>query len=98
MEVHEADLPEAEDSGARTDSAQIDVLLDAVVPVSVSIGQTEMKIAELMRLGPGAVVTLDKQIGEPLDLYLRGRRFAVGELVLVGDQLGVRVTKVLPSE
>jgi flagellar motor switch protein FliN/FliY len=93
--VHDAQLPEADGGGGAAGAGQIDILLDATVQVNVSIGQTEMKIRQLLQLGEGTVVPLDKRIGEPLDLFLRGKRFATGELVVVGDQLGVRIKEIL---
>jgi len=48
-------------------------------------------------MGPGSVLELDKKVGEPIDLYLRGIRFASGSLVVVGDQLGVKIREILPS-
>ena len=87
--VSETIEPQAASSGG-----QIDFLLDASVEVTVRMGQTQMKVRDLLRLGPGSVLTLDKRVGQPLDLMLRGKRFAGGELVVVEDQLGVRITEI----
>jgi flagellar motor switch protein FliN/FliY len=56
-----------------------------------------MAARDLLQLGPGAVVTLDRQVGEPVDLILNGVRFATGHLVVVGDQLGIRIKDILAS-
>ena len=93
--VQEAELPEAEDAAAGAASGKIDMLLDATLSVEVHLGQVETQVRELLRLGPGSVLRLDRQVGEPVDLYLRGVRFATGRLVVVGDRLGVTVQEIV---
>lgn len=95
VEVHEAQLPEAADTGARTGGGQIDILLDTSVPVLAQLGQVEIAVRDLLQMGPGSVIELDKKAGEPVDLFLRGVQFATGTLVVVGDQLGVRIKEIL---
>ena len=102
VEVQEAELPEVADSASQGTETEIDVLLDTVMPVDVSLGQVELQIRDLLQLGDGAVLKLDKRVGEPVDILLRGARFATGALVVVGDRLGVRVKEIssgsLPEE
>ena len=98
VEVQAADLPEARDKVVRNGTGQIDLLLETPMPVTVQLGQCELLIRDLLQLGPGSVVRLDKRAGEPVDLYLRGHVFARGQLVVVGEQLGVRITEILPGE
>ena len=95
-EVHDANLVEAEPTEARSAGGQIDILLDTAIEVSVRLGQVEMPARELIQLGPGSVLALDKQAGEPVDLLMRGIPFATGRLVIVGEQLGVRIEQILP--
>jgi len=95
VEVQEATLPEAADTGAKSGGGQIDVLLDTKVPVTVRLGQVELQVRDLLQLGSGSVLQLDKQVGEPADLFLRGVRFATGTLVVVEDRLGVRINEIL---
>ena len=95
VEVSDAQFPEATDNGNRTGGGQIDILLDATVSVSVCLGEAEVEVRQLLQSGPGSVLQLDKKAGEPVDLYLRGIRFATGNLVVVGDQLGVRIREIL---
>mgnify|MGYP006309149979 CR=1 FL=1 len=90
-QVAEAQLPEAHSQPVEGEPGGIDILMDAGLTVEVQLGRAEASIRDLLALGPGAVLTLDKKAGEPVDLYLRGVRFATGQLVVVGDQLGVRV-------
>lgn len=95
VETHDAQLPEATPTG-QAHGGQIDILLDTAMPVEVRLGNVDMEVRDLLQVGPGAIITLDKQIGDPLDLYLKDVRFATGQLVVSGDTLGVRITKILP--
>jgi len=96
-EVHEVQLPEAEANVVQSAGGQIDILLDATVEVSVQFGHVQMPARELIQLGPGSVLKLDRQIGEPVELLMRGIPFATGRLVVVGDRLGVKVEQILPA-
>jgi flagellar motor switch protein FliN/FliY len=78
--------------------ASLGFVMDVPVEVTVEIGRRSMKIAELLRIGPGSVLELDKAAGEPLDVYVNNRRIARGEAVVVGDRYGVRLTEVLSFE
>jgi flagellar motor switch protein FliN/FliY len=95
-EVYDAELPEAIEAVSKARGGQIDVLLDTSMPVEVSLGSVELEVRELLQISPGSVITLDKQAGEPLDLYLKGIRFATAELVLADEKLGVRIREILP--
>jgi flagellar motor switch protein FliN len=70
-------------------------VMDVPIEITVEIGRRSMKIAEILRLGPGSVLELDKVSGEPLDIYVNNRPIARGEAVVVGDHYGVRLTEVL---
>ncbi len=70
-------------------------VMDVPVRLTVEIGRKSMRIAELLRLGPGSVLELNKANGEPLELYANGRLVARGEAVVVGERYGVRLTEVL---
>jgi flagellar motor switch protein FliN len=95
VEVQSAELPEAADSGARVPGGQLDIILDTAVEVSANLGDARMPARQLLELGPGAVITLDREAGQPIDLILNGVRFATGNLVVVGDRLGVRIKEIL---
>ena len=98
VDVSEAAFPQTPQREVLGASGQIDILLDTSMPVTVSLGQLEIRIRELLQLGQGAVLKLDKRVGEPVDLFLRGIRFATGNLVVVGDQLGVRIKEILAAQ
>lgn len=98
VEVQEAQLPEAGDQPVGETSGQIDILLEIPMPVEVQLAQTSLRVRELLQLSAGAVLKLDKQVGEPVDVLLRGVRFATGQLVVVGDHLGVRLDNILSPD
>ena len=80
---------------ATMDSPSFDALLDVSLPVAIEIGRTHMTVQEVLQLGTGSVVQLDRIVGEPVDLYVSDRRFAQGEVVVVNEHFGVRITRVL---
>ena len=99
VEVQDVDLPEAADQPAGGPGGQIGMLLDAAMPLSVRLGRVSLQVRELLQLGPGSVLKLDKQVGEPAEIFLRDALFASGHLVVVGDRLGIRIKDVLsPNE
>lgn len=87
----------AEDStGPQQD---IDLIMDIPVKLTVELGRTKMTIKELLRLSQGSVVALDGLAGEPLDILINGYLIAQGEVVVVADKYGVRITDIItPSE
>jgi flagellar motor switch protein FliN/FliY len=93
----------AEEMAAETQAGEanrnFDLLLDIPLEVTVEIGRTRLAIRELLQLGPGSVVELQKLAGETLDVLINGKPIARGEAVMVNDKFGVRLTDVIsPSE
>lgn len=77
----------------------IDVVLDIPVRVAMEVGSTHLSIRELLQLNQGAVVELDRLAGEPLDVLVNGTLIAHGEVVVINDKLGIRLTDVIsPAE
>lgn len=85
-----------DDGQARRGGRSVEFLLDVPLQVTVELGRTKMRIADLLRLAKGSVVELDKLAGEPLDLRVNGQLVARGEAVIVNDKFGIRLTEVLP--
>ena len=82
-----------------TGEAGFDLLLDVPLRVSVELGKTSMRIQELLELGQGAVIDLDRLAGEPVDILVNSRQLAQGEIVVVNDRYAVRVLSIRsPSE
>jgi flagellar motor switch protein FliN/FliY len=84
-------------AGARPSEA-LDFVMDVPVEVSVEIGRRKMRIADILRIGSGSVLELDKAAGETLDVYVNNRIVARGEAVVVGDHYGVRLTEILIAD
>ena len=76
-------------------SAPMDILLDIEVPIIVELGHTEMSIEELLALKPGAIVELDKIASEPVELLIRDHVVARGEVIVVDDNFGIRITQIV---
>jgi flagellar motor switch protein FliN/FliY len=89
-------------NGTATAAGGLDAILDIPVEISVEIGRARMPISQLIKLAPGAVVELDRMAGEPLDVLANGRLVARGEVVVMNDRYGIRLTEVVgdgrPSE
>ena len=79
-------------------SRRLDMLLDVPLEVNVELGRTRMTIQDLLQLGPGSVVELDKVAGEALDILVNGRLVARGEAVVVNDKFGVRITDIVSPQ
>lgn len=74
----------------------LDLLAEVVLTVCAEIGRSEMTIEEVLKLGPGSLIELDKLAGEPVELLVNDRRIARGEVVVVDDSFGVRITELGP--
>ncbi len=95
--VQQAEFSEAGEGSPTTGAGSIDLLLDMDVPVTASIGRAEIPIRQLLQLGPGSVLKLEKHIDEPADLYLKGARFARGNVVVVDNRFAVRIQEIVGS-
>lgn len=83
---------ELEDTGG---PSNISLLLDVNLRVSVELGRARLPVREVLNLAPGHVVELDKLAGDPVDILANGRLIAKGEVVVVDDQFGVRITEIV---
>lgn len=81
-----------------TSASNIDMLLDVKMPVSIELGRTDLPISEILTIGPGSVVELDKLAGEPVDLLVNDKIVAKGEVVVVDENFGVRITMLMSPE
>lgn len=75
----------------------LDFLYDVPLQISVEVGRSRILLRDLLRMGEGYVIELDKMAGEPLDLYVNSRLIARGEAVMVGEKFGIRLTEVLST-
>jgi flagellar motor switch protein FliN/FliY len=76
----------------------LEFILDVALQVTVEVGRTRMTIQDLLQLGQGSVIELEKLAGEPLDIYINGKAVARGEAVIVNDKFGVRLTDIVSPE
>jgi flagellar motor switch protein FliN len=90
MSEENTDVSERNDS-----NISLDAVSDIPVQVSVVLGKTTMQVNQLLKLGRGAVVELDKKVGEPIDIYVNNRLVARGEVVVVEDRIGVTMTEII---
>ena len=93
----EVNFAELASSNRVAGEVPLSMLLDLTLPVSVELGRTSMLVQEILQLGRGSVIQLERLVGEPVDIYVGNRRFAEGEVVVLGEQFGVRVTRILAS-
>ena len=85
------------DAGAR--DVNLEVILDVPVTLSMEVGRTRIPIRNLLQLNQGSVVELDRAAGEPLDVFVNGTLVAHGEVVVVNDKFGIRLTDIItPAE
>jgi flagellar motor switch protein FliN/FliY len=93
-----APAPEQQDGEVDRTAEDLEAVFDVPVQVSAVLGRARMDVGELLRLGPGAVLELDRKVGEAIDIYVNNRLVARGEVVLVEDKLGVTMTEVIKAE
>lgn len=88
-------MPSFSPAGPGTDSAEMQLLGDVNVDVRIELGRTRMLVEDVLRLGEGAVVELEKLAGDPVDVYVNGRHVAKGEVLVLNESFCVRVNEVL---
>ncbi len=87
------------DEGDVEASGDLEFILDIPLDITVELGRTSMRIKDLLQLGQGAVVELTKLAGEPMEIFVNGKLFARGEVVVVNEKFGVRLTDIVsPAE
>ena len=93
------DLQDGGGADAGTRDVNLEVILDVPVTLSMEVGRTKIPIRNLLQLNQGSVVELDRAAGEPLDVFVNGTLVAHGEVVVVNDKFGIRLTDVIsPAE
>ena len=103
-DLNAADQAMSEDVGFHDDeqisrvAADLEAVFDVPVQVSAVLGRSRMEVGELLKLGPGTVLELDRRVGEAIDIYVNNRLVARGEVVLVEDKLGVTMTEIIKAD
>ena len=85
-------------SGKERKSQTLEFIMDVTLQVTVEVGRARMTIQDLLQLGQGSVMELEKLAGEPLDVYINGKQVARGEAVIVNEKFGVRLTDIISPE
>ncbi len=80
------------------DNISLEAVQDIPVQISVVLGKTTMPVNQLLKLGRGAVVELDRKVGEPIDIYVNNRLVARGEVVVVEDRIGITMTEIIKPD
>ncbi len=89
----------APDEGDTVRSAQdLEAVFDIPVAVSAVLGKSRMQVSQLLRIGKGAVIELDRKVGEAIDIYVNNRLVARGEVVVVEDRLGITMTEIIKGD
>lgn len=88
-------LPNA--NASPTDPSSIQLLMDVPLRVAVELGRTRMLVREVLELRPGSVVELDRIAGDSVDVLINDRLMARGEVVVVDDKFGIRITEIIPQ-
>lgn len=93
--AHLAELPELNPSGGSPGSGSLNQLLDVSVLVTAEIGRVTLPIGEILKLGHGSVVGIDRAVSEPVELLVQGVPFARGEVVVIEDRFAVRIREIV---
>jgi flagellar motor switch protein FliN/FliY len=96
--VSEAKFQQLSQPAGSGEARSIEMLLDVSLPISIELGRTRMAIADILALGPGSVVELNKLAGEPVDLMVNQKIVAKGEVVVIDENFGVRITQLVTPE
>jgi len=95
ISVKPLEFPQLRPSDETVQKENVDRLMDVSLSVSVELGRKQMQIKEILDLGPGKIIELDKLAGEPVDLLVNGKLLAKGEVVVVDENFGVRITDLI---
>jgi flagellar motor switch protein FliN/FliY len=86
------------DDGSEKAAADLQPVFDVPVNISAVLGKAHLSVSQLLKLGQGSVLELDRKVGEAIDIYVNNRLVARGEVVVVDDRLGVTMTEIIKSE
>jgi flagellar motor switch protein FliN/FliY len=96
--VAEAEFQQLSQPTEKPQMKNIELLMDVNLPISIELGRTKMSIADILSLGPGSVVELNKLAGEPVDVLVNNKIVAKGEVVVIDEYFGVRITQLMTPE
>lgn len=91
-------FPSFSDEDVKETTGNMDVLMDVPLEVTVELGKTTKKVKEIVSFGPGTVIELDRLVGEPIDILVNGKYIANGEVVVIDENFGIRITDIVRPE
>lgn len=97
VEVHTAAFEPLDVTPVQPTSKNIDLILDVPLEISVVLGRTKKSIKEILNLGTGSLIELDKLAEEPVEILVNGKKVAYGEVVVVDENFGVRITNIVSN-
>jgi flagellar motor switch protein FliN/FliY len=97
-EATETSTPAAPEQRQTRSAKDLEAVYEIPVQVSAVLGRATMQVSQLLKLGRGAVVELDRKVGEAVDIYVNNRLVARGEVVVVDDRLGVTMTEIIKAD
>lgn len=104
IELSELDARSATEQGLSANSeeahsaAELEAVFDVPVKVQAVLGKSQMEVNQLLKLAPGAVIELDRRVGEAVDIYVNNRLVARGEVVIVDEHLGITMTEIVKND
>jgi flagellar motor switch protein FliN/FliY len=98
LSEQQAGMGADEDENIERTGGELEAVFDIPVNVSAVLGKSHLQVSQLLKLGRGAIVELDRKVGEAIDIYVNDRLVARGEVVLVDDRLGVTMTEIVKGE
>ena len=97
VQVKPVQFQQFDEEPMHTSGSSLDLILDVPLEVTVELGRTSKTIKEILDISPGTIVELDKMAGEPVDILVNGKLVAKGEVVVIDENFGVRITEILNS-
>ena len=91
-------MVDAAESSIESDNLSLETVYDIPVQITVVLGRTNMQVSQLLKLGRGAVIELDKKVGEAIDIFVNNRLVARGEVVVVEERIGITMTEIIKSD
>jgi len=95
INVSRAQFSDFADSGPVSDNVNMELLYDIILPITVQLGRKDMKIKEILEMGQGSVIELDKTAGDYVDLIVNGKKFAIGEVMVADENYAVRIVSLV---
>lgn len=98
VELAPVEKPQPQEADPAVQDVNLGMLLDIPVDIHVEVGSTRASIRDILQLGPGAIIELDRLAGQPADIMVNGKLIGQGDIVVINDTFGIRITKLVGVE